>query len=335
MWSCGRVRPAGGLLARHRRRVAVIGVAVVALVGGTAVAASRSGGEQVTTDCTQLAVNRNDPGASEGLAEVVVVPADGEARLVTGDWVATEPSLSPDGREVVVVRAEGDYESSGPESTSLWVVGTDGGGERQLTDGPWDDQPAWSPDGSQVAYTEFDGQSARVLVVPADGGAPSVVAEDPGTPFTAPAWSPDGRRLAVIGHLDGEAYGAGFTLWTVEPDGSGLREHGSVGGARSLDWHPDGTSLLATGGGGVHLVDIAAGEARQVEVNVPLAAWSADGEEVFFIADNGDEPGSQWRLAAGHIEGDTLVRDRFVGRNLDYHIYPDFGIDAGRCAPGG
>jgi hypothetical protein len=54
---------------------------------------------------------------------------------------------------------------------------------------------------------------------------------------------------------------------------------------------------------------------------------------VFFIADNGDEPGSQWRLAAGHIEGDTLVRDRFVGRNLDYHIYPDFGIDAGRCPP--
>jgi WD40-like Beta Propeller Repeat len=331
MWSCRRVRPAGGFLARHRRRVAVIGVAVVGLVGGTAVAASRSGDEQVTTDCTQVAVNRG----ADGLAEVVVVPADGEARLVTGDWVATEPSLSPDGREVVVVRAEGDYESSGPESTSLWVVGTDGGGERQLTDGPWDDQPAWSPDGSHVAYTEFDGQSARVLVVPADGGEPRVVAEDPGTPFTAPAWSPDGRRLAVIGHLDGEAYGAGFTLWTVEPDGSGLREHGSVGGARSLDWHPDGTSLLASGGGGVHLVDIAAGEARQVEVNAPLAAWSADGEEVFFIADNGDEPGSQWRLAAGHIEGDTLVRDRFVGRNLDDHIYPDFGIDAGRCAPGG
>jgi dipeptidyl aminopeptidase/acylaminoacyl peptidase len=316
--------------------VAVIGVAVAALVGGAAVAASRSGDGPVTTDCTQVAVNRNDPSGTQGLAEVVLVPPNGEARLVTGDWVATEPSLSPDGREVVVVRAGGDYESSGPESTSLWVIGTDGGGgERRLTDGPLDDQPAWSPDGSQVAYTEFDGRSARVLVLPADGGEPRLVAEDPATPFTAPAWSPDGRRLAVIGHLDGEAHGAGLTLWTVEADGTGLREQVSVGGARSLDWHPDGTSLLVSGDGGVHLVDIAAGEARQVDVTAPLAAWSNDGDEVFFIADDGDEPGSQWRLAAGHIEGDSLVRDRFVGRNVDHYIYPDFGIDAGRCAPGG
>jgi hypothetical protein len=333
---------------RPRRRRVLLGVAAAAvLVGGMALVVSRTrNGPDVTTDpaapgatdCTQVAVNRNPPDFGPGGAEVLVVPGEGGApRLVTGDWVATEPSLSPDGREVVVVRAHGDYESAGPGSTSLWVVGTDGSGERQLTEGRWDDRPAWSPDGSQVAYTDLTGGDAVVRVVDAAGGEPRTVIDVAGTPYSSPAWSPDGERLAVISHRPGE-HGTGEAVWTVAADGSDLREVATVGGARSLDWHPDGTSLLVSTfdgeDGDVYAVDVATGKAREVARHATLAAWSADGEDVYYLADNGDEPGAQWRLAAGHIEDGTLVRDRFVGEIADY-LYPYFGLDAGPCPLGG
>jgi Tol biopolymer transport system component len=290
-----------------------------------------------TAACTQVAVNLNADG-SEGLAEVWVVAEDGEARLATGDWVATEPSLSPDGRSVVVVRADGDYESAGPGSTSLWVLGTDGSDARALTAGPNDDMPAWSPDGTQVAYTSLVDFNATVVVVPTDGGAARTVVDVPGTPYTAPAWSPDGERLALISHGPDEAYGPGVAVWTVASDGTDMREVATVGGAYSLDWHPNGESLLvstfAAEDGDIDVVDIATGEVTRVAEHATLAAWAPEGDGVYYFADNGDEPGAQWRLAYGRIEGGSLVRDRFVGEVADY-LYGYFGLDVGPCSRGG
>jgi hypothetical protein len=50
-----------------------------------------------------------------GLAEVAV-SFGGRAEAVTGDWVATEPSLAPDGWRLVVRACGEDYESARPGS---------------------------------------------------------------------------------------------------------------------------------------------------------------------------------------------------------------------------
>ena len=56
--------------------------------------------------------------------------------------------------------------------------------------------PAWSPDGSQLAYVSFEVGQAEVFVQDVASGQRRRLSEDGGA-SSAPAWSPDGRLLAV------------------------------------------------------------------------------------------------------------------------------------------
>ena len=84
-------------------------------------------------------------------------------------------------------------------------MNADGSGRTQLTDGEREEGPAWSPDGSRIAYIGISSDStSHVFVMNADGSGQ--------TPLTSlgrqsdflspvPAWSPDGTRIAYSGLL--------------------------------------------------------------------------------------------------------------------------------------
>ena len=109
--------------------------------------------------------------------------------------------------------------------THLFVVETASGEVRQVTDGDFDDgQPAWSPDGSTLAFTSNRERDrdlsllSDVWVVPARGGRPRRLTRHRGQAAT-PCFSPDGKVVVYLGHERGWDYGAPTQLLLVPATG--------------------------------------------------------------------------------------------------------------------
>ena len=215
------------------------------------------------------------------------------------------PAWSPDGSRIAFVR-EG-YPT--PTESGIYVMAADGSGERRIvpfrvadiaagqrvSDSSHAFGPQWSPDGQTLAYVVNErawppGYATEAInrnvlyTVRSDGSelrrAAAVVYEYSFTPMGPPAWSPDGQRLAF--EMD---EGSGSHLYTVRPDGTGLRWVLDTGYAPSgvvgeVSWSPDGAEILVTGS--TYAVRLDGGGLRQVvprRISGP-AAWSPDGSRV-------------------------------------------------------
>ncbi|HEV3358020.1 MAG TPA: serine hydrolase [Pseudonocardiaceae bacterium] len=105
------------------------------------------------------------------------------------------------------------------------------------------EQPALSPDGSQIAYvlrtqdTEADRPATALWRVDTTGGEPVRLTR--GSKDTAPAWSPDGKRLAFLRAEEGPAQ-----LWILPADGGEPEQVSTLPlGAGLPIWRPDGGAI--------------------------------------------------------------------------------------------
>jgi len=149
---------------------------------------------------------------------------------------ASHPDLSADGRWVA-------YYRYGGQQRDLWVVPVEGGRPQRITsDTASDLQPAWSPDGSQLAFSSNRGGAFAVwLIAVRDGlrdGEPRRLSP-PGLVAFRPEWSPDGTHLA---------YCASGDVWLA--DAGGLREPRRLTQGIEADrarWQADGRHLWVCG----------------------------------------------------------------------------------------
>ncbi|MGZ8414837.1 MAG: S9 family peptidase [Gemmatirosa sp.] len=130
--------------------------------------------------------------------------ADRKAReLVQGEFSVGDPQWAPDGKRLAYVVRPTPRADDGSRS-DVWVVAADSGSTpRRLTENPGTDaNPRWSPDGRLIAFLTRAGTSdqvglLRLAVMPAEGGAPRLLAPDFAYQPNDIWWSPDGRTLRV------------------------------------------------------------------------------------------------------------------------------------------
>ena len=119
------------------------------------------------------------------------------------------PALSPDGTQAAYSVQEWSIEKNKP-TAALWLTDVASASSRRLTAGTGSDTaPAWSPDGTRIAFVSKRGEDemAALYVIPVGGGEAEKLVELPWG-VAVPAWLPDGKSIVFATQVIPELAGS-------------------------------------------------------------------------------------------------------------------------------
>jgi WD40-like Beta Propeller Repeat len=168
------------------------------------------------------------------------------------------------------------------------------------------DQYAWSPDGSQLAFSDYSGYGTEIFLMGPDGTHRTQLTHDQGL-ASFPSWSPDGTKVAYASDtgppptFDAPYYTPGCEysltlcpsqIFAINVDGTGETKltHDSVG-AMMPDWSPTGSSIAFVGGandpnGDIYVMAPDGSDVHQLTsgpASDSRPQWSPDGVKIAFI----------------------------------------------------
>jgi serine/threonine protein kinase/Tol biopolymer transport system component len=217
------------------------------------------------------------------------------------------PSLSPDGGSLLYVR-------SVDGNADIYRQRVGGGNPQNLTpDSPGDDiQPAYSPDGLQIAFRS-DREGGGLFLMGATGESVRRITNG----GYSPAWSPDGRQIvfATEGIANPQERRQTSQLWIVDVATEEKRLL-SPGDAVQPSWSPHGQRIAYWG--------IPTGKARRILWTISAQGgspvpviddehvnwdpvWSPDGQYLYYVSDRSGSM-NVWRVpideASGRVKGE-------------------------------
>ncbi|MCY7271133.1 MAG: S9 family peptidase [Sphingomonas bacterium] len=232
----------------------------------------------------------------------LAAPATGPTPAFTGSDLftlsaASDPQISPDGRQIAYVRRSNDIMTDKTRS-SIWLVDAATGQQRPIAAGSGDHfGPAWSPDGKRLAYgSTAEGGAPQLYVRWMDGGQTVRITGLPDSP-QAIEWSPDGTRIAYLMAVPDD----GPKLGSAPPKPEGAAWGKPLEIIDKVTYRADSTGYLNPGYDHIFIVDALGGSPRQLTFGAfhdGAPHWSPDGRSILFSAVRKPD----WELIAADSE---------------------------------
>jgi Tol biopolymer transport system component len=263
----------------------------------------------------------------------IPLPASGSVSIreaepvTTGNQIVELHDLSPDEKWIV-------FDSERRGENDIFKQELSGGSRQLVADLSGSVYgPVWSPDGSEIAFSDLGQDTGgEVLVAPVAGGVPVSIADSPGWDG-GPRWSPDG--LSVAYESDWPQGGVVNKVWKVSRDSVGATWGDPIQLTETEcgwpEWDPDGESLLCTASDGWMRVssdgrmldryDAAAFGFRTL--NIPH--FSPDGSRIYFVGSSEEGGRGVWAIPADRGEAALVVA--FDDPSLTVHDFLTVGSE--------
>jgi dipeptidyl aminopeptidase/acylaminoacyl peptidase len=351
---------------------------------------SRDSSPRWSPDGDRLAFVGKRGESKAGQLHVIPVSGGEALKLTELKEDVGEPAWSPDGTRIVFTSRvpDAEYEEEDERKrrprritrlaykldnvgwtfdrpNHVFVVAADGSGEPvQLTSGAYQhSSPAWSPDGTQLAFVSARGEDwdidlvTDLYVMPSAGGEPECITQSDGS-CDGPVWSPDGTSIAYRWVPDKDDFPRHTRIAVLDVE-TKERRILTAELDRNCSTHPDPREVLWDGDrivfhvedrGNTHLYSVPADGSAQPELVVggELAVSAYDGVAgtLVHVASTGT---TMRELYAGErrltdvgrsfLEGRELVApERFTavsadGTEVDAWIVRPAGFEPGRRYP--